>query len=185
MNINLSPESSYVASNWNTVTEIFEATQQLKRVINQFLLSFEEELKTCDWWSDEWIFKTKGSNQIYISRKTWYSGGTYLVWIGIEDFEPKNVFGQSNSPQLYVYICGKNHVTLIKDLIDALDEKENRDQSQKNYAVREELQKFSDGEVDNYLNQIRKRVLEFFTHFGQQKKWDDIIQQYISTLKVE
>lgn len=90
----LSEESLLLIENWDTVEDILKAVDRLKGEISSVLHSVESELVTQDWWQDGWCFVPHRNNQVYISKESWRSKG-YVVWIGVERFDPERLFGSS------------------------------------------------------------------------------------------
>lgn len=95
----LSEESQLLVENWETVEDILDAVDHLEEELSSLLTSVESDLAEQDWWEDGWRFVPHRDDQVYIAREDWRVEHRFLIWIGVEKFVPKRVFG-TRSPQL-------------------------------------------------------------------------------------
>lgn len=181
----LSKESLLVAENWNTVENILKAKERLGRELSKLLLSLEPELVQQGWWEDGWHFVRYRESQVYISREQWRPRKRFLIWIGVEQFSPERVFGESSSPQLYVWVQ-KWHRDLAQVLADAIEEREGDplgevDHNKTGYVVKQDLQSCMPEEVETFSDVARGQILDFFVHYaGVLSELEDVIQEHIS-----
>ncbi len=183
MSFDFSPESIFVARNWDTVTEIIDAARQLRDEMDQMLASLEEHLRAMQWWSDEWVFVVRESGLVGISRRAWASGDDHLVRICINQFCPANVFGSDPPPYLYVYVTGRRQ-GLYDGLMEALDETRGMgdiDRRGSSYMlVQKHVAKCLPDGVEHYFGQVRDQILAFFEYYAQMAdEWDPIVQQFV------
>ena len=181
-----SDESALLIRNWETVRDILNAEKQLRKELNSCLVSLEKELVRRQRLINGWVFVKHADNQVYISNKKWVSENQYIVWIGVEYFNPDNVFGNDIPPNLYIWTPRK-HYDLAKELIEQLQESDfeiygdvdNREKS--GYIVRYAVRKYLEEEdLDEYVISIRSQILEFMTHYMDVlDKLNSVIEKYI------
>jgi hypothetical protein len=181
----LSEESLLIAENWDTVESILRARSRLASELSQLLLSVESELTQHDWWQDGWRFIQHRKDQVYISRQQWRPRRSFVIWIGVEQFSPERVFGESSSPQLYVWVQ-KWHRDLGQVLADAIEEQEGDplgevDHNKTGYVIRQDLQSCLPEEVGAFDDVARGQIVDFFVHYAEVlSELDDVIQGHIS-----
>lgn len=184
MSIEFSAESLYVARNWDTVAEIVEAAQRLRSNMAESLKSLQADLKTREWWSDEWVYLSWDSTQWYITRHGWLSGPYHLVWIGVKGFSPDGVFGLGEPPELFVWVSQKQFA-LATALAASLEGREGPgeiDQKPGNgYVVRQAVAKCLPDAVEDYFTRAREQLLAFFDHYAAMADlWDPIVRRHVS-----
>lgn len=185
----LSEESLLLVENWETVEDILKAIDRLKTELSSVLHSVESELVEQDWWHNGWRFVPHHSNQAYISRESWKRKG-YVVWIGVERFDPERLFGSAPPAQFYVWTHNKYH-DLAQALGEAIEESEEDvlgdvDQTQSGYIVTYPVSKYLPGDIDGFQDSVRREVLGFFGYWGQLlSNFDGIIEDYIAGLQKE
>jgi len=184
MNV-FSEESQFLIENWDTVEDILKAEKQLCAELASFLLSVRAKLVECDWWQDEWEFCSTGATQSYISNRNWKVGNNFAIWIGVEGFTPKAIFGVGTPPTLYVWVSGKrvNLVTLLSERIKA---------SQHNtlgkvvtgssgYVVKHAVEKCLPGDTDEFPQTVRRQIADFFTFYAKLlNSFDSAIQTQLA-----
>ena len=184
----LSEESLLLAENWDTVEDILRARSRLGGELSELLLSLESELSQHDWWEDGWHFIQHRKDQVYISRQQWRPGRSFLIWIGVEHFNPDRVFGESSSPQLYVWVLRK-HKELAQVLADAIEDREGEplgeiDHNETGYVVKQDMQSCMPEEVEGFHDVARGQIVDFFIFYGEVlSDLDDVIQEHISGSK--
>ena len=184
----LSEESLLLAENWDTVEDILRARNRLGSELSELLLSVESQLSQRDWWEDGWCFIQHRKDQVYISRQQWRPGKSFLIWIGVEQFSPERVFGESSSPQLYVWVLRK-HRDLAQVLADAIEEREGEplgelDHNQTGYVVKQDLQSCMPEEVAVFDDVARAQIVDFFIHYAEVlSDFDHVIREHISGSK--
>ena len=181
----LAEECLLIAENWDTVEDILKAKERLGRELSKLLASVETELSQQEWWEDGWHFVRHHESQIYISREQWQPRKSFLIWVGVEWFSPERVFGESSSPQLYVWVQ-KWHRDLAQVLADAIEEREGDplgevDHNKTGYVVKQDLQNCMPEEVEAFDEVSRGQIVDFFVHYAEVlSELDDVIQEYIS-----
>lgn len=184
----LSEESLLLAENWDTVEDILRAKERLGGELSKLLLSIESELSQQDWWEDGWRFIPHRDDQVYTSREQWKVGRSFLIWIGVERFTPKRVFGEGSSPQLYVWVLRK-HRDLAQVLADEIEECEGEplgeiDHNQTGFVVKKSLQRCVPEQVEEFDEIARREIADFFAHYATLLSGlDGIIQSHISGLR--
>ena len=184
----LSKESLLVAENWDTVENILRAKERLGRELSKLLVSLEAELSQQDWWEDGWHFVRYREGQVYMSREQWRPRKSFLIWIGVERFSPECVFGESSSPQLYVWVQ-KSHRDLAQILADAIEEREGDplgevDHNKTGYVVKHDVQSCMPEEVEAFDDVARGQIVDFFAHYAEVlSDLDNVIQEHISSSK--
>jgi hypothetical protein len=180
----LSEESLLLAKNWDTVEEIFEAEQRLRRELATLLHSVEREVSKRDWWQRGWVFVRHHDTQVYISHSKWQVDDVYTVWIGVEDFTPRSVFGMDSPPTLYVWVTRKQY-ELAQALAREIEEIEAEvlgelDHRISGYVVKHSVSKCLPEEVDEFAARTRHQIAEFFAHYAQ-VLWqlDGVIEDYL------
>jgi hypothetical protein len=178
-------ESLLIAKNWDTIEDIHKAEQQLRQDLSNLLLSLKTDLTRFEWWSDDWNFKQPDETQIYISNKIWKNtkGSYYTLWVGIEDFEPENIFGMAAVPTLYVWVYGR------RDLAQALATELNHskwevlgelDTRANDYVVKKRVKKCLPEEVETYPDTARQQIVDFMAHYANILiELDPIIQEHL------
>lgn len=184
----LSEESLLLAENWNTVEDILRVKQRLGGELSDLLLSLESQLSQRDWWQDGWRFVPYRKDQVYISKEQWRLGKSFLIWIGVTQLSPERVFGESSSPQLYVWVLSK-HRALAQVLADAIEDREDEplgdiDHNQTGYVVRQDLQSCMPEEAAGFDRVARRQIVDFFGYYAEiLSDLDDLIQGHISDSK--
>lgn len=179
-----SEESRLLIEHWNTVEEIFEAEKRLRMEINSILLSVKPEIAGQEWWQTGWKFVEHGESQVYISNRNWQVDDDYVVWIGIENFNPEAVFGMEAPSSLYVWVSGKRNdlAQMLTDKIQQIDaellgELDNR---QSGYVVRQAVKKYLLGETEHYGDAVKEQIMNFFVHYAKVVwKLDSEIRRYL------
>lgn len=182
----LSPETLLIAKNWDTVEEILKAKEKLESEFSQLLQSIEPELAKTDWWSDGWVFVNRNREQVYISKPAWKVEDTYVLWIGVEIFNPSAIFGVGQPAQLYVWSPQK-HRPLAQRLVEKLAQKEELilgeidNRSANTYVVRQEIRKWLPDAADTFGPETRQEIIDFFTHYARMfGPLEQLVQDYLS-----
>lgn len=181
----LSEESRLLVENWETVEDIFQAVERLQAELSSLLGSTKDRLAEVHWWRDEWRFVPHTSAQVYISRADWWVDGAFLIWIGVEGFTPKAVFGGDSSPQLYVWVQN-NQNDLAQVLAEAVetggvDTLGNVDHSQSAYIVKHALAECLPGRVDGFEEDVTRQIVDFFGHWAQVlSRFNGMVRRYIA-----
>jgi hypothetical protein len=184
----LSEESLLLVENWETVEDILKAVDRLTAEVSSVLHSVESELVEQDWWEQGWYFVPYRDNQVYISREDWKLTKSYLIWIGVERFDPERLFGTPSPPQFYVWVL-KKHSQLAAALAEAIAESEEDvlgevDHTQSGYVVKHPVPKYLPGEIDGFEESVIRQIARFFAHWAQAlSSFDEMIQHYIAGLK--
>jgi hypothetical protein len=180
----LSEESLLLAKNWDTVEAIFEAEQRLRRELTSILHTVEQELSKREWWKDGWVFVRHQDSQVYVSQVKWQVGDVYTVWIGVEGFAPRAIFGMESPPMLYVWVARKEY-ELAQALAREIEKIEEEvlgelDHRATGYVVKHGVSKCLPEEVDGYAERVCHQIVEFFAHYAQ-VLWqlDGIIEDYL------
>lgn len=178
-------ESRLLVTNWDTVEAIFEAEQRLRSELTTLLHSVEPELAKYDWWQNGWAFVRYQDAQIYISNKRWQTGGSFVLWIGVEGFTPGRIFGSESPPSLYVWLSS-NRSDLSQALVKALDNDDGEVFGElcsgaSRYVVRQAVTKCLPEEADWFAERAREQIVDFFAHYAQALwRLDEAIQGFLS-----
>lgn len=184
MSVEFSPESLFVARNWDTVSDIIEAARRLGAEMQRMLASLEDHLLARPWWSDEWTFVVRDPGQAYISRRAWSSGEHHLLWIGVDRFRPASVFGLDDPPYLYVYVPGQRRG--LRDALTAtLREEDVLGELGKGGAwfivAEQAVARCLPDQAEAYFPQAREQMLSFFDHYAAlAPAWDAIVAEHVS-----
>lgn len=166
----LSDEALILVRNWDTVSSILEAINDLKKTLALRLHSLEQDFVREEWWKNEWSFICQNAQQVYVVRKAFRTKEQDPVWVGVEGFTPAALFGNDDSSQLYVWVAG-NRTSLAQTLAKMISENGTDipgtiDKKQTSYVVRGQVQKYIDGEVDAYLAEVGKQIRGFISFYG-------------------
>jgi hypothetical protein len=181
------PESILVAKNWQTVQDIRNAVEQLRKDLSQFLMSLENHLSTLDWWQDDWAFDYVDDAQVYISKERWATDKDdyYAVWIGVEKVTPERIFGSEVPPNLYVWVSNRNYA-LARQLAEEISSREwdifgEIDiSSRSGYVIRDLLKQCLPEEVETYEEDARQQIIRFVSHYADVlMQLDPVIQQHL------
>lgn len=184
MSVNFSPASLFVARNWEIVTEIIAAERRLRGELERFLLSLEDDLLSCDWWGEDWVFRAYRQDVVYVSRECWRFGDDHLLWIGVERFLPERIFGSEDPAELFVWVAQRRY-DLALQLAGTLDPEETLGEvdlkPNNGYVVRHAVQKCLPEAAEGYFAQAREQILAFFEHYAAMADaWDPITQRYLA-----
>jgi hypothetical protein len=183
----LSEESLLLVKNWDTVEEIRRAEKQLRRELSSILRSLKPELVEKDWWENGWFFVEHRENQVYIGNQSWRENDNFLVWIGVEKFDPERISGGESPPILYVWVWGK-HYDLAQMLIQWIGESKHEvlgelDLASNAYVVRSTLRRCLPEEAEAFGEAVREQIMTFFAHYAKVLwSFDAEIRAYISNL---
>lgn len=185
----LSEESLLLARNWDTVEDILKAEERLGEELSSLLLSIEPELTRYDWWSrDGWTFVQYQGSQVYISNQKWRTpSGGFAIWIGVEGFTPRAIFGTESPPRLYVWVAGRQY-DLAQILAEKIEESEGEvlgeiDHRETGYAVKHAVRKCLPEEVEAFDKVVRGQIVEFFVQYAKVLwRLDAVIQGYLAKL---
>lgn len=177
-------ESRLIIKNWNSFEALIQAGKNLGAEIDSLLSALEVEFKAQPWWSKNWLFKRNGSGQIYVTRKEWVRGKEDLVWIGTENFLPKNLFGDALPPSTYVWVSKpEDHRGLISNLKATLGALPGRPgdlvtTDNGGYILQKNLPKLQHEQLDQ-LDEIVLRPVAAWIEFyaGQADLFDDAIRR--------
>ena len=178
-----SEESVLLIQNWETVQDILQAEKRLRQELSTMLNALAQDLRQADWWEDGWRFVQPSEAQIYISHQAWQADGESVVWIGIEDFAPNQVFGLEIPPNLYVWVSGRRN-DLAQALIEELEREGGYlgelDYRASGYVVRQALQKCLPEEIQSYETGVREQTVAFFEFYARNlRQYDDLIAAFI------
>jgi len=184
----LPEESLLLAKNWETVEDILAAVQRLQGELTQVLLSVGRELSEQSWWDDGWRLIEQGNAQVYISSEKWRVGDGFLMWIGVEQFTPKAVFGSDSPAQLYVWVADREYDLahrLAAAILDDADEPlGDIDHGANGYVVKQLVGKCFAGEVEGYDERVRRQIAGFFAHYAEVLSGlDGMIQEHIAGME--
>lgn len=184
----LSEETLLLAKNWDTVEDILQTANRLQGELTPVLASVGRELREQGWWDEGWRFIEYRNDQIYISSEKWRVGNGFLIWIGVERFRPRRVFGTGAAPQLYVWVGRKQH-GLAQRLARAIEEEEGEplgdiDHGANGYVVTQPVRKCVPGEVEEYDEGVRGQIAGFFAHYAEVLSGlDGMIHEYIAGME--
>src|SRR5882724_7576865 len=107
----LSKETTLLVENWEAVEDIFAAEQKLREELTAFLSSLEPSLRKTAWWSADWHFNKSADEQVYIAHSRWRTKAGFVLWIGVQGFNARVLFGKESEPQLYLWVNGNGPLT--------------------------------------------------------------------------
>jgi hypothetical protein len=171
----LSKETILLAENWETVEDIFETQRKLRVELSKFLISLEGQLQQSGWWNKGWNFIKQSDEQIYIAHSRWRKNGDkpeYVLWIGVESFNPNALFGRQSDQQLYLWV--NRDPSLTTTLRTMVAEKkvvlpgESVDRPQ-GYIVRKFIPKILPNEVARFGEIVSPIIIDFFTECASQE----------------
>jgi hypothetical protein len=184
-----SDESLLLLSNWDTVQDILAAERRLRREFPELLSSLEPELAKNDWWQDGWVFESRWDTEAYIANRNWQSKDTHLIWIGVEQFGLENLLGVKTSPNLYVWVAGREKgraefaqrlAGWIVSRYKVLDEVESGLDGY--YVVSELITPLPPEVTEETVALVRKRILDFFCDYAKAVwSFDALIRDYLGT----
>ncbi len=186
----LSDESMLIARNWDIVEDIINAKKRLGKELASILVSIESELTKNSWWRDGWVFNPYYESQVYVSNQQWQINDTLAIWIGVEGFSPKHIFGIESPPNLYVWVA-KRRYDLAQMLAEQIERSDHEilgeiDHRTSGYVVKASVKKCLPEEVEEFGEAASKQIVDFFAHYAQ-ILWDfnPMIQDYLANLKTE
>lgn len=112
----LSEVSRFFVKNWLRIQDLLNSYKIFEEELASILNSLEEHLKGQEWWSEDWVFRNELPHQVYVSRTDWEVGNNHVLWIGLEGFTSKKLFGDDIPPILYVWVNGRKYIELARYL---------------------------------------------------------------------
>jgi hypothetical protein len=163
----LSEESLLLIQNWDAYQDIVKAGERLTNELQSILSSVEGRLKKETWWNRDWLIKSSGQDQVYLTHKKWTQENTDLVWIGIEGFHADAIYGSSSPPIMYVWINGKRPdlkqemMTIIRDKCENILGEVDAS-LQNNYVIRKSLSKCLPEQTETWEDEMMVSLFEFW-----------------------
>jgi hypothetical protein len=150
MSFKFSEESKFLMQRWRMAEELLRAKQAVNEEFKGFLYSLEEVLKKKDWWSSRLRFKIDNDTDVYVTRKNWGGDKEGYIWIGVEDFSPKNLLGTGSPAVCYLWVQGGKKDKLLMDLARLLKDRgiledyvTEKQYKHGNYVVQKPLRKYA------------------------------------------
>jgi hypothetical protein len=171
----LSKEAALVAEYWEATEDVLATQQKLRAEMADFLKSLEQELRREKWWNENWFFGIPEAQQeqVYIAHSKWRAKSGFVLWIGVEQFNPKVVFGKESVPALYLWVDG--NASLTEELRSMVSEKKlalpgELTKKPQGYVVRQFIPKCLPPNVKKFDEFMQTPILKFFSACAAQEK---------------
>jgi hypothetical protein len=171
----LSEESLLLAEHWMTYQDLRAAENLLRKELSVLLASLQPTLAASAWWATGWDFKAPTESQFYIARHDWHipDVDTPVIWIGVENFTPENLFGLDMSPTLYVWVYGRRQQLaqivserlLTRGLLGD-DRVVNQTLNGGIYVVSRPVTRHPSEQLTLFATKMHQQILEFTEHYA-------------------
>jgi hypothetical protein len=179
----LSKETRLLAEHWDAVEDVFATEQKLRTELTTFMCSLEQDLKQAPWWSAEWHFTKQHDEQVFIAHSQWKGKAGFVLWIGVEQFSARALFGKESGTQLYLWVRDNNALTAA--LRNMVEEKKvnfpgELSKRPQGYIVRRYIPKCMPTDVGRFEEFVRTPILEFFSACADQEKLlTSVVKQHL------
>jgi len=165
-----------VLQNWAVVQDIHEIEIEVANYLENYIRTFDKELKKCKWWDSKWKFVSYDAGQSYITRPEWKRGESDAIWIGIWNFNADALFGTKPPASFYVYVeiespqlvsALQKHFEGESDIIGTITTKTLK---KGGYIIQHNLRKCLPEEVERFEEVVGTSILAFFEYYAKREK---------------
>jgi hypothetical protein len=186
-----SKESILLIKNWDTLEDIQRSYTNLESELSNLLQSIKYELEKRTWWNSNWIYQIYKPDQNYITRKEWQIGTFDFLWIGIESYGVKNVFGEESVPRMYVWI-NNDKGGFAKKIVEEIQRDKKKVLGEldiragNGYIAHTAAQKCLPDQLESYPDTFKQQMLDFYDFWVKRlEPFELIIQEYLKKQKKE